>query len=59
LKQLYEEELADFRKQPKRAMQLLTVGEYKHDTKLEANEVAAYTIVASRIMNFDEFVVKR
>jgi hypothetical protein len=57
--QLYEEELADFKKQSKRAMQLLTVGEYRRDTKLEANELAAYTIVASSIMNFDEFVVKR
>jgi hypothetical protein len=59
LKQLYEEELKDFRKEPKRATQLLNVGEYKRNGNLDANEVAACTIIASSIMNFDEFVVKR
>jgi hypothetical protein len=59
LKQLYEEELSEFQKQPKRASQLLSVGEYKRDLTLDANEVAACTIIASSMMNFDEFVVKR
>lgn len=59
MKQLYSEELADFKKQPKRAIELLSVGEYKRDMKLNPEELAAYTIVASSIMNFDEFVVKR
>jgi hypothetical protein len=59
LQQLYKEELSDFKKQPERAIQLLGVGEYKRDIKLEVNELAACTIIASSIMNFDEFVVKR
>jgi hypothetical protein len=59
LTSLYTEELNDFKKEPKRATQLLNIGEYKRDTKLDAAQVAAYTIVASSIMNFDEFVVKR
>jgi hypothetical protein len=59
LKQLYEEELRAFQKQPKRATQLLSVGDSKRDVTLNANEVAACTIIASSMMNFDEFVVKR
>lgn len=59
LKTLFAEELADFRKHPDRATQLLSTGEFKRDTSLDADELAAYTIVASSIMNFDEFIVKR
>jgi hypothetical protein len=59
LKQLYEEELSDFQKQPKRASQLLSVGDFKRDVTLDVTEAAACTIIASSIMNFDEFVVKR
>ena len=59
MKQLYAEELADFQKEPERAKGLLTTGEYKRDMSLNASEVAACTIIASSIMNFDEFVVKR
>jgi hypothetical protein len=59
MKQLYEEELAGFQKEPQRAKELLTTGEYKRDVKLNTSEVAACTIIASSIMNFDEFVVKR
>jgi hypothetical protein len=59
MKQLFTEELADFKQHPERASQLLSIGEYKRDTSLDADELAAYTIVASSIMNFDEFIVKR
>ncbi len=59
LQQLYEDELKDFKKEPTRAEQLLSVGEHKRDIRLDAKEVAACTIIASSIMNFDEFVVKR
>jgi hypothetical protein len=34
-------------------------GEYKRKGTLDAVEVAAYTVVVSMIMNFDEFVVIR
>ncbi|MFN8348252.1 MAG: DUF1553 domain-containing protein [Spirosomataceae bacterium] len=59
MQQLYAEELADFQKNPKRADELLTVGEYPVDKSLNKSELAAMTIVASTLMNFDEFVIKR
>ncbi len=59
LTQLYQEEYQDFVKNPKRAAELLGVGEYPVDKLLNKNELAAMTIVASTIMNFDEFVIKR
>jgi hypothetical protein len=57
--QLYREEYQDFTMNPKRADELLTVGEYPVDKSLNKSELAAMTIVASTIMNFDEFVIKR
>lgn len=59
MQHLYTEELADFKRNPKRADELLSVGEYVLDKSLNKNELAALTIVASTIMNFDEFVIKR
>ena len=59
VKQLYAEELADFKKNPKRATELLSVGEYPLDKKLNPAELAAWTVVASTIMNFDEAIIKR
>jgi hypothetical protein len=59
MKQLYEEELADFKKNPKRAVELLSVGEYPIDKQLNPAELAAWTVVTSTIMNFDEAIVKR
>ena len=59
MQQLYAEELADFRKNPKRAASLLTVGEYPVDTSINKPQLAAWTVVASTIMNFDEAIIKR
>jgi hypothetical protein len=59
LKKLYLEEWEDFRKQPKRALALLKTGEYKRDEKLDPIQVAACTMLASTVMNFDETVVRR
>ncbi len=59
MKQLYGEELADFKKYPKRAAELLSVGAYPVDKKLNPVELAAWTVVASTIMNFDEAIIKR
>lgn len=59
LKQLYAEELANFKKNPKRVQELLSVGEYPVDKKLDPTELAAWTVVTSTIMNFDEAIVKR
>jgi len=57
--QLYKDEYQDFVKNPKRAAALLTVGEFAVNKTLNKNELAALTVVASTIMNFDEFVIKR
>ncbi|MEL6923859.1 MAG: DUF1553 domain-containing protein, partial [Bacteroidota bacterium] len=59
LKQLFEQEQADFRQMPQRANALLSTGEHPVDEKLNKSELAAYTMVATTVMNFDEFVMKR
>jgi hypothetical protein len=59
LKELYEKEYTYFKQNPEKAEKLLSVGEFPRDKTLEAAEVAAYTMVASTVMNFDEFVMKR
>ncbi|GAB4000366.1 hypothetical protein GCM10028807_53110 [Spirosoma daeguense] len=59
MKQFYTEELADFGKNPKRSSELLSVGEYPLDKALNPAELAAWTVVTSTIMNFDEAIIKR
>ncbi len=59
MQQLYSEELADFRKNPKRATALLSVGEYPIDKSRNPAELAAWTVVASTMMNIDEAIIKR
>ena len=59
MQQLYAEELADFNRNPKRAQELLSVGEYPVDKILNPTELAAMTVVASTVMNFDEAMIKR
>ena len=59
LSRLFEKQWAYFQQHPELASQLLKVGEYVRDPQLNEAEVAAYTIVASTLMNFDEFSVKR
>ncbi|GAB3757108.1 DUF1553 domain-containing protein [Spirosoma pomorum] len=59
MQQFHTEELADFRRNPKRAQALLRVGEYPLDPKLDPTELAAWTVVASTLMNFDEAIIKR
>ncbi|GJM28989.1 MAG: endo-inulinase [Cyclobacteriaceae bacterium] len=56
---LYQEELNAFKHNPKRATELLNVGEYPLDQTLDQTELAAFSILASTLMNFDEFVIKR
>ncbi|MGA0559426.1 DUF1553 domain-containing protein [Larkinella sp. VNQ87] len=59
MKQLYAEELADFKQNPKRATELLSVGEYPIAKEIPASELAAWTVVTSTIMNVDEAIIKR
>jgi len=55
----YREELAAFQKDESKAKALLAVGEMKRDEKLDAAQHAAWTIVASTILNLDETLTKR
>jgi hypothetical protein len=56
---LYQEELNAFQENPKRAQELLNVGEYPADRSLKETELAAFSVLATTLMNFDEFVMKR
>lgn len=59
LESLYQQELADFKQHPQRAEALLTVGEYPINKTLNREALAAATIVASTMLNMEEFVMKR
>jgi hypothetical protein len=47
-----------FKTQPDAAAKYLSAGEYPRDEKLDVKELAAYTSVASLIMNLDETLTK-
>ena len=52
-------QLEYFRGHPQQAEQLLAVGSKPYDTKLKADELAAYSVVASLILNLDEVITKQ
>jgi uncharacterized protein DUF1553/uncharacterized protein DUF1549/cytochrome c len=58
LKRTLDKQLANFHQNPKAAESLLRVGESSRDESLSAPELAAYTIMASVILNLDEVVNK-
>jgi hypothetical protein len=47
-----------FQSRPESAGKFLDIGEHPRDPKLDAKELAAYTSVASLIINLDETVTK-
>jgi hypothetical protein len=53
-----ERSIQDFTKDPEAAKQLLSLGEAKKDDKLPPAELAAYTTVASTLINLDETIMK-
>jgi Protein of unknown function (DUF1553)/Protein of unknown function (DUF1549)/Concanavalin A-like lectin/glucanases superfamily/Planctomycete cytochrome C len=57
--QLYQDQLAYFKKVPLEAEQLLKVGAAKRDALLKAPEAAAATVLAQALLNHDASVVKR
>ena len=59
LQQLLKEEKREFEKYPERAKELLSIGESPLKENLNPIELATYTMLASTVMNFDEFVMKR
>jgi Protein of unknown function (DUF1553)/Protein of unknown function (DUF1549)/Concanavalin A-like lectin/glucanases superfamily/Planctomycete cytochrome C len=59
LRQLLEAERLSYAKNPQAAVKLVTVGESEYDKRLSAPELAAWTTVASTILNLDEAVTKQ
>ena len=59
LRQLLESERLSYTKNPQAAAKLLTVGESGYDRRLNPSELAAWTTVASTILNLDEAVTKQ
>jgi len=58
LRDLEERELATFRHNPDSARKFIKVGESAPSPKLEPGELAAWTTVASAILNLDETITK-
>ncbi len=56
---MYEEMEKEFQDYPADAHKLLQVGEYSISEDLNKSELAAWTLVVSAVMNYDEFVTKR
>jgi hypothetical protein len=52
-------QLDHFRGHPKEAAQLLAVGQKRNDAKLNTEELAAYSVVASLLFNMDEVLSKQ
>jgi hypothetical protein len=58
LRRVFDEQAAVYRRDETAAIKLLTVGESPRNEKLTAAELAAWTMVASAILNLDETVTK-
>lgn len=55
----WDEQQRHFRSNPGSSARLLATGDAPVDKKLPPDQLAAYTVVASTIMNFDEVLIKR
>jgi hypothetical protein len=58
LRQAFDQQLADFRKDPGAAARLLKIGDSPRNEKLNPAEHAAWTTVARMILNLDEVITK-
>ena len=58
IQQMLDRALAAYRHEPEASMQLLDVGQSKPDSTLPREELAAWTLVASQVMNLDESLTK-
>jgi hypothetical protein len=56
---LLSRQLTSFRRDRQAAAKLLSVGESPRKTRLDAAELAAWTMVASTILNLDETITKQ
>jgi len=58
LRKILEKQLAVYRQDREAALKLLSVGESPRNEKLDAAELAAWTTIASVILNLDETLTK-
>jgi hypothetical protein len=58
LKRVFDEQLAAYKAKPDQAKKLLTVGESSWNQQLDPTELAAWSIVASALLNLDETLTK-
>jgi hypothetical protein len=58
LRETFDRRLAEYRSKPEAAAKLLSVGESGRDAALDAPELAAYTTLASVLLNLDEVITK-
>jgi Protein of unknown function (DUF1553) len=58
LQGIYQKQLAEFRKDTDAAEKLLGVGSFKVNADFDRSELAAWTTIASMILNLDETVTK-
>ena len=59
MQELYEAERSDFQRNPEQVDKWLSTGEYPVDDNLDRTQLATCAVIASTIMNFDEFSIKR
>jgi hypothetical protein len=59
LRDMQRAELAEYRSHKDAALKLVGVGESKPDPKLDTTELAAWTTVASTILNLDETITQQ
>ena len=58
LRHLFDQQLAAYHDNGESASELLGVGELPRNERLDQAELAAWTVVASAILNLDEAVTK-
>jgi hypothetical protein len=59
LERLYEEQKSLFQRNQRETLKLLLVGDKANDPALDPIELAANSVVASALLNFDETIIKR
>jgi hypothetical protein len=58
VEEIFQKQVATYRKDPSAADKLLDVGSYEPSASLDKSELAAWTTVASMLLNLDETVTK-